>query len=95
MKITVVYTMKGCPFCVMIKEELNKENISFIERDIDEYEEEYDEFVRVTESDYIPALMLLTLDENEEASNVELLAPDRDFNDIYEGVELVKNYLLD
>jgi glutaredoxin len=94
MKITVVYTMKGCPFCSMIKEELNKENISFIERDIDEYEEEYDEFVRVTENEYIPALMLLTLDENEKASNVELLAPDRDFNDIYEGVELVKNYLL-
>jgi glutaredoxin len=95
MKVTVVYTMKGCPFCSMIKEELDKEEISFIERDIHEFEEEYDEFTKITENDYIPALMLLTLDENEEASNIRLLAPDRDFNDIYEGVELVKNYLLD
>ena len=29
MKITVVYTMKGCPFCTMIKEELEKENLPF------------------------------------------------------------------
>jgi hypothetical protein len=39
--------------------------------------------------------MLLSLDENENANNVELLAPERDFEDIYEAVELVKNYLLD
>jgi glutaredoxin len=95
MKVAVVFTMKGCPFCDMIKEELNKEDLPFIERDIEEYEEEYDEFVRVTENDFVPALMLLTLNENEEASNIKLLAPDRDFDDIYEGVELVKNYMLD
>ena len=95
MKVTVVYTMEGCPFCSMIKEELNKENITFIERDINEFEEEYDEFSSITENEYVPALMLLTLDEIEEASNVKLLAPDRDFNDIYEGVELVKNYMLE
>jgi glutaredoxin len=95
MKVAVVYTMKGCPFCTMIKEELEKEDIPFIERDIQEYEEEYDEFSRVTENDYVPALMLLTLDENDDASNVKLLAPDRDFQDIYEGVSMAKEYILD
>jgi glutaredoxin len=94
MKVTVVYTMKGCPFCVMIKEELEKENIPFLERDIDEYQEEYNEFSKVTENDYVPSLMLLTLDDNDNATNVELLAPERDFNDIYEGVKMVKRYLL-
>ena len=39
--------------------------------------------------------MLLTLDENDEPFNVKLLAPDRDYEDIYEGVKMVKNYLLD
>jgi glutaredoxin len=87
--------MKGCPFCTMIKEELEKEEIPFIERDIQEYEEEYDEFSKVTENDYVPALMLLTLDENDEASDVKLLAPDRDFEDIYEGVSMAKEYILD
>jgi glutaredoxin len=94
MKVAVVYTMKGCPFCVMMKEELEKENITFLERDIDECEEEYDQFVSVTENEYVPALMLLTLDEEENASNIKLLAPDRDFQDIYEGVKLVKEYIL-
>jgi glutaredoxin len=94
MKVTVVYTMKGCPFCVMIKEELEKENIPFLERDIDEYQEEYDEFSKVTENDYVPSLMLLTLDDKDNATNVELLAPERDFDDIYEGVKMVKRYLL-
>lgn len=95
MKVAIVYTMKGCPFCGMIKEELEKEYIPYIERDIQEYEEEYDEFSKVTENDYVPALMLLTLDENDEASDVKLLAPDRDFEDIYEGVSMAKKYILD
>lgn len=94
MKVAVVYTMKGCPFCSMIKEELEKENISFLERDIHEYEEEYDEFSKVTENEFVPALMLLTLDDEDNATNVKLLAPDRDFEDIYEGVEIVKQYIL-
>jgi hypothetical protein len=79
----------------MIKEEFEKNNIEIITRDIDEHKEEYDVFVDATDNDYVPAIMLLSLDENENANNVELLAPERDFEDIYEAVELVKNYLLD
>ena len=40
-------------------------------------------------------MMLLTLDDKENASNVKLLAPDRDFDDIHEGVEIAKKYILD
>jgi len=95
MKVTVVYTMKGCPFCTQIKEEFTENNILFIERDIDEYEEEYNEFVEVTNNEYVPALMLMTLDEKDEPYNVKLLAPDRDYQDIYEGLSMVKEYFLD
>jgi glutaredoxin len=94
MKITVVYSMKGCPFCTMIKEELDKENISYLERDIHEYEEEYDEFTKITDNEYVPALMLLTLDEEDTAKDLRFLAPERDFQDIYEAIDLVKGYLL-
>jgi glutaredoxin len=94
MKVAVIYTMKGCPHCTSIKEELNKENIPFLDRDINEFEEEYDEFSKATQNDFVPALMLLTLDEEENATDVKLLAPDRDFNDIYEGIDLIKEYLL-
>lgn len=95
MKVVVVYTMDGCSHCQHIKEELRSNNISFIDRDIDKYEKEYDEFVKLVGNDYVPALMLLTLDENEQAHNVKMLAPEKDYNDILEGVEMVKNYLLD
>ena len=32
MKVSVVFTMKGCPHCTTIKEELNKQNIPFIDQ---------------------------------------------------------------
>ena len=95
MKVTVLYSMKGCPYCDMIKEEFKKNDIYYIDRDINEIEKEYDTFVEATGNDYVPAMMLLTLDDNDEATNVKLIAPDRDFEDIFEGLELVKNYLLD
>jgi hypothetical protein len=78
----------------MIKEELDKENIVYLERNIHEFEDEYEEFVNITENEYVPALMLLTLDDEDNPSDVRLLAPERDFQDIYEGVELVKGYVL-
>jgi len=95
MKIAIVYTMKGCPHCIHIKEELNKNNLPFIERDIDDFESEYDDFTKIVQNEYVPAMMLITLDENEEAKNVKFLAPDRDYQDIFEGVEIVKNYILE
>ena len=63
MKVVILYTMKGCPYCTMIKEELEKSDIDFLERDIHDYEEEYDEFDIITENEYIPAFLLLTLDD--------------------------------
>jgi glutaredoxin len=93
MKIAIVYTMKGCPHCIHIKEEINKNNLPFIQRDIDDFESEYDDFTKIVQNEYVPAMMLITLDENEEAKNVKFLAPDRDYQDIFEGVEIVKNYI--
>lgn len=93
MKVVILYTMKSCPFCGMIKEELEKNEIDFLERDIDDFKEEYDSFSEATQNDFIPAFMLMTFDENDEVHNVKLCAPDRDFEDIYDGVELIKGYL--
>lgn len=88
----VVYTMKGCPYCVELKELLIKENIAFIDRDIDDNEEEYDVFTQVVENDYIPALLII----KEGGKKIEsfLYAPERDYNELTEAVELVKKHLL-
>ena len=40
----IVYTMKGCPFCDMIKKQLNECEIDYHERDINKYEKEFDLF---------------------------------------------------
>ena len=47
-KIAVLFTMKGCPFCVELKEMLEKENIPFVNRDIHEHEDEYELFFELT-----------------------------------------------
>ena len=95
MKVLVLYTMEGCPYCGMIKDVLDNNNLLYIERDIHEHSEEYDEFSKKVDNDFIPSFMLLTLDENDDAHNVKLCAPERDFDDIFEGVEIVKEYFLD
>jgi hypothetical protein len=47
----------------------------------------------MTQNEFIPAFMLLTINEKEEATDITLLAPERDFQDIHEGVSMVKQYL--
>ena len=76
----------------MMKESLSEAKVKYNERDIDDYKEEYDLFVEATGNEYLPALMLLTVEGNE-AKNVTLLAPERDFQEIHEAVDKVKEYL--
>jgi glutaredoxin len=83
--------MKGCPFCVELKEMLEKEQIPFVNRDIHEHEDEYELFVEVTGNEFVPAFMLIESPETEPVT--ELFAPDRDFQDITEGFELIKGFI--
>jgi glutaredoxin len=92
MKKVVLFTMKGCPHCQEMKKLLDENHITYDERDIDKFEDEYNLFVEATDNEFIPAFMLLTI-EDEKPFNVELLAPDRDFTDINDACEKVKRYL--
>ena len=86
----VVYTMKGCPFCTDFKEMLIKEGIAFFDRDIDEYKDEYDIFVEVTNNDMIPALLIIEGNEKEHESF--LYAPERNYNELSEALDIVLNH---
>ena len=90
-KVAVVFTMKGCPHCVALKEMLDEANIDYVDRDIEEFEEEYDLFVEATGSDYAPAFMLIENPESEKPT-VGLYAPDRDFEDIEQGVSIIREF---
>ena len=82
--------MKGCPFCDDFKKMLKEENIDFFDRDIEEYEEEYETFVEITENDYVPAFMIV--ESPSEVPNSLLFAPGRDFNELEEGVNIIKEH---
>ena len=92
-KLLILYTMKGCPFCVMMKDKLKESNLNFHERDIDDHKDEYDLFVEVTENDFVPAFMIIENSETNEPIT-SLYAPDRDFNDLDEGLEIIKNKMI-
>lgn len=89
-KIAIVFTMKGCPYCVELKEMLDDSNIDYVNRDIDEYSEEYDMFSEVVGNEYVPALMLIENPENDPKSH--LYAPERDFNELEEAVKIIKEF---
>lgn len=86
----IVYTMKGCPFCQDFKEMLVKEGIDFFDRDIDEYEDEYNIFSEITENDLIPALLIIEGDSDNYKSY--LYAPERNYNELTEAVSIIKEH---
>jgi anthraniloyl-CoA monooxygenase len=49
-KILILFTMKGCPYCEIMKESLNENNIEYFVRDINQHKEEYDLFVEATKN---------------------------------------------
>jgi hypothetical protein len=74
-----------------MKEMLVNEGIDFVDRDIDDYEEEYNMFVEITENEYVPAFMLIENPETDPIS--ELYAPDRDYDDLEDGVKIIKEWI--
>lgn len=90
-KIAVVFTMKSCPHCTEFKNMLEESNINFIDRDIDEYGDEYDMFVEATGNDFVPAFMLIENPESEKP-NTGLFAPDRDYEDLEQGLGIIREF---
>jgi len=87
----VIYTMDGCPFCVTMKEQLIEQKIDFVERDIDEQEEEYELFVKAVDgNEFVPAFMII--ETNGDKHNTKFFAPERDYNEITDGVKIIKEH---
>ena len=91
-KLVVVFTMNGCPFCDMMKNQLNESNVDFIERDIVNHSDEYELFVEATGSEFVPAFMIIEDAFGEPKSTAYI--PDKDYMTIEEGVEIIKKIVL-
>lgn len=88
-QLIVLYSMKGCPYCVDMKEQLEKLDIPFVDRDIDEESEEYDLFVKAVDgNEFVPAFMIIESDG--ETHRTKFYAPERDYNEIVEGINIIK-----
>lgn len=83
----VVYTMQGCPFCSQFKDMLVEKNISFHDRDIHEYSDEYKLFTEITQSDLIPAILII--EGKEENYNSYLYVPEKNYNQLTEALDIV------
>ena len=86
----VVYTMKGCPFCTDFKEMLVNEGVEFFDRDIEEYKEEYDLFVEITNNDMIPSLLIIEGDTDSHESF--LYAPERNYDELTEALDIIQEH---
>jgi glutaredoxin len=91
-KLVVVFTMDGCPFCDMMKNQLKESDVDFIERDIHNHSEEYELFVEATGSEFVPAFMIIEDAFGEPKSTAYV--PDKDYMTIEEGVEIIKKSVL-
>ena len=89
-KLLILFTMEGCPFCQIMKEQLDREEIEFYDRDIAIYEEEYEMFKEITGNDFVPAFMIVESPDDEPTTH--LYVPERDFNEIEEGVSIIKEH---
>jgi len=90
-KLVILFTMEGCPYCVQMKDQLTESNIDFVERDINEHKDEYDMFVEITENDFVPAFMIVESPDTDDHKSY-LYAPERDYNEIEEGVAIIKEH---
>ena len=90
-KIAIVFTMKSCPHCHDFKKLLDEAKVDYIDRDIYEFEEEYEMFVEATGNEFVPAFMLIENIESD-SPNTKLFAPDRDFEDIEQGVTIIREF---
>jgi len=89
-KVVVVFSMKGCPHCDMLKIMLNEAKLKFISRDIDEHQDEYEMFSKAVGNEYVPALMLIENPNKNPKTN--LYAPERDYNELEEAVKIIREF---
>jgi glutaredoxin len=86
----ILYTMKGCPYCLQLKDMLKESNIEFYDRDIHEYKDEYKLYCEITNCDLIPSLMIIESEGEEHKSF--LYAPEQHYNELTEAVNIIKEH---
>jgi glutaredoxin len=89
-----MFSMEGCPHCMEMITMLEDSNIECEIKDIDEDDDEYNSFIQLVDgNEYVPAFLCVEVDENEKLRKHLAIAPDRDFDDLEQGLEIIKEFL--
>lgn len=80
-----VYSIKNCPYCDELKELLTKENIPFMDIDINlpENIKEFDKINEIAKTDSVPVVFL----------KKQILVPEISFKTIKQAILVIKNIL--
>ena len=79
-----IYTNKTCGYCKQVKEELNKVNLKFEERDTLEYKEEFGNATSLINMGTVPLIVV---------NGNTYLVPARDFNNPQHLTSILTNYV--
>jgi|TARA_R100000900_G_scaffold127004_1_gene101701 glutaredoxin 3 len=89
MSEVLIYSQDSCPYCTELKGLLDTNGIPYRVKDIDKHEKEWDSISKHSGVDYVPTVLLL--DKGNGVGNV--LAPDRDFDELEECLQLIQTHL--
>ena len=82
-----IYTNPTCPYCKAVKDELEKANISFVERITSDWHEHWKKISHLTGAPNVP-----TLDYTNSKGQQDYFIPGRDFRSAQHVVEIINNY---
>ena len=84
-----VFTLNGCSHCKTLKEELDKEGISYQEFEANVNRKLYDQILEVTKLDALPTVYL----QDPETQSGPIFVAGRDFYTKEEALQKIKKYL--
>lgn len=90
---TYLFSMYGCPHCQEMKDMLDNDGIEHEVKDIDEYSDEYNEFIKLVDNnEFVPAFLCIEINDNKVVRHLAM-APDRDYQDLEEALVKVKEFI--
>lgn len=75
-KHVILFTMEGCGACKVLKEELKRVNVTYIDMDIDNHPILWEEFILNTGIGYVPSIFIV----ESETEIGTTLSPGKDFD---------------
>ena len=85
----IIFTMDGCIHCKSLKKRLRVDSIPYVEVDIDNNQDLWNDVVNQTGHNVVPSIYIQK-DENE---NGPIYIPGKDFEDEDEIVKIIRTYI--